>query len=80
MSRRRLARRRTTTPVPPAHTIRSSAPAWRSTSIMRAMKATDMRQIGRTSLHVTRLGLGGVFLADDGDLGGLVDVSDVAFF
>ena len=32
---------------------------------MRAMKATDMRQIGRTSLHVTRLGLGGVFLASD---------------
>ena len=29
------------------------------------MKATDTRQIGRTSLEVTCLGLGGVFLARD---------------
>lgn len=29
------------------------------------MKATDTRRIGRTSLHVTCLGLGGVFLARD---------------
>ncbi|MYD53945.1 MAG: aldo/keto reductase [Chloroflexi bacterium] len=29
------------------------------------MKATDTRQIGRTSLQVSRLGLGGVFLAID---------------
>ena len=31
------------------------------------MKATDTRQIGRTSLRVTRLGLGGVFLAVDAE-------------
>lgn len=31
------------------------------------MKATDTRQIGRTALRVTRLGLGGVFLAMDAD-------------
>ena len=37
----------------------------RSTPIIRAVKATDIRPIGRTSLHVTRLGLGGVFLASD---------------
>ena len=30
-----------------------------------AMNATDTAQIGRTSLQVTRLGLGGVFLASD---------------
>lgn len=34
-------------------------------AIIAAMKATDTRQIGRTSLQVTRLGLGGVFLAID---------------
>jgi len=32
-----------------------------------AMKATDTRQIGRTALRVTRLGLGGVFLAIDAE-------------
>lgn len=41
-----------------------------------AMKATDTRQIGRTSLQVTRLGLGGVFLAIDAhpdEADGLID-------
>lgn len=32
---------------------------------MSAVKATDTRRIGRTQLEVTRLGLGGVFLARD---------------
>ena len=40
------------------------------------MRATDTRQIGRTSLRVTRLGLGGVFLAVDAEpdeAGALID-------
>ena len=44
--------------------------------MLAAMKATDSRQIGRTSLHVTRLGLGGVFLAIDAqpdEADGLID-------
>lgn len=41
-----------------------------------AMKATDTRQIGRTALRVTRLGLGGVFLAIEAqpaEADGLID-------
>lgn len=41
-----------------------------------AMNATDTRRIGRTSLDVTRLGLGGVFLAIDAqadEADGLID-------
>lgn len=44
--------------------------------MLAAMKATDSRRIGRTSLHVTRLGLGGVFLAIDAqpdEADGLID-------
>ena len=40
------------------------------------MNATDTSQIGRTSLQVTRLGLGGVFLASDAgpaEAGALID-------
>lgn len=44
--------------------------------MLAAMKATDSRRIGRTSLQVTRLGLGGVFLAIDAqpdEADGLID-------